>query len=136
VTFDPTPLLKGFGAAADVIGQIATDKAINGRRNSKGSTKADGDLAILRGDFVRSEQDEAERAEILRGGVDITDGQLIEDHIMGGSYQVPHELGRVPVGAIVIKRDPGGAAAPVCTGTSADDITMNFNNVTVSLWIF
>lgn len=131
---DPTPLLKGFGAAADVAGQIATDKAINGRRRSKGATAAAGALAQFEEEAVRSEQDAAARAEALRGGVDITDGQLIEDHAMGGSYQVAHNLGRVPVGAIVIKNS--SSSVPVCTGTSADDITMSYDNVTVSLWIF
>jgi hypothetical protein len=29
---DTKPLLKGFGAAVDVAGQIATDKAVNSRR--------------------------------------------------------------------------------------------------------
>jgi hypothetical protein len=29
---DTRPLLKGFGALADVAGQIATDKAVNSRR--------------------------------------------------------------------------------------------------------
>lgn len=77
---DTKPLLKGFGAAADVVGQIATDKAVNSRR--------------VRSNFLQ---------------FDITQGQLIEDGVVPvvtppvTKVEVPHRLGRVPVGAIVLK---------------------------------
>jgi hypothetical protein len=116
---DPKPLLKGFGAAADVAGQIATDKAINSRRQSKGSTSEDA------------------RIEGLGGGVDITDGQLIENHDLsaGTPYIVPHNLGRVPVGAIVLKQDVG-TAAEYAVDFTIDTIEMSSNSVRVSLWVF
>lgn len=116
---DPRPLLKGFGAAADVAGQIATDKAINGRRQSKGATASD---AAVQG---------------LRGSVDITDGQLIENHDLssGTPTVVPHSLGRVPVGAIVLKQNVG-TAAEFCVSCSIDSVVMSSSVVTVSLWVF
>ena len=74
---DTKPLLKGFGAAADVVGQIATDKAVNSRR--------------VRSNFLQ---------------FDITQGQLIEDGVVPTGeteVAVPHLLGRVPAGALVLK---------------------------------
>jgi hypothetical protein len=73
---DTKPLLKGFGAAADVIGQIATDKAVNSRR--------------VRSDFQQ---------------FDITDGQLIEDVTTDTDKLIYHGLKRSPKGAVVLKSD-------------------------------
>ena len=75
---DPKPLLKAFGAGADVIGQIATDKAINGRRQ-KSST------------FV----------------FDITDGVLLEIALKNGAAWYPVEMSRVPAGAVILKSPSG-----------------------------
>jgi hypothetical protein len=113
---DTKPLLKGFGAAADVVGQIATDKAINSRRRSKGT---------------------GNRISRLRGEIDITDGQLIEgwDLATEPTGVVPHNLGRVPIGVIVVKQDIG-SAADYATGFSIDTITMHGATQTVSLWVF
>lgn len=74
---DTKALLKGFGATADVAGQIATDKAVNSRR--------------IRSNFSQ---------------FDITSGQLIEDAVTDTvTKSVPHGLRRVPMGAIVLKSD-------------------------------
>ena len=73
---DTKALLKGFGAAADVAGQIATDKAVNSRR--------------VRSNFSQ---------------FDITNGQLIEDAISDPDGYVAHQLARVPKGAVVLKSD-------------------------------
>lgn len=73
MTFDPKPLLKGFGAVADVATQIATDKAVNSRRT--------------RSDFSQ---------------FDITQGQLIENATLDATNSVAHALKRVPKGAIIL----------------------------------
>jgi len=76
---DTKALLKGFGAAADVAGQIATDKAVNSRR--------------VRSSFSQ---------------FDITNGQLIEDAVSDpDTKSVPHGLNRVPKGALVLKASTG-----------------------------
>jgi hypothetical protein len=102
MTFDPKPLLKGFGAAADVAGQIATDKAVNSRRT--------------RSDFSQ---------------YDITKGQLLTDLTLETGEDIfPHSLGRVPTGAFVLKA--GDSAVCVSTtldtvsikGTAADIVTV------------
>jgi hypothetical protein len=74
---DTKPLLKGFGAAVDVAGQIATDKAVNSRR--------------VRSDFSQ---------------FDITNGQLVEDATADALGKVPHSLNRVPKGALILMSDP------------------------------
>jgi hypothetical protein len=74
---DTKPLLKGFGAAADVIGQIATDKAVNSRRTRSNFTQ-----------------------------FDITNGQLVEDATTTDPEKlVYHGLKRAPRGVIVLKSD-------------------------------
>ena len=70
---DTKPLLKGFGAAADVATQIATDKAVNSRR--------------VRSNFSQ---------------FDITGGQLIENATAGTDGTVAHNLGKTPKGAIIL----------------------------------
>ena len=68
-------MLKGFGIGADVVGQLATDKAL--RRKSTGTVR----------------------------GFDITDGELVEDvSVINGDTPVPHSLSRVPTGALVMKQ--------------------------------
>lgn len=104
---DPTPLLKGFGAAADVAGQIATDKAINGRRKSPTDTR-----------------------------VDFTDGELLIDvYLEGGPEPVQHNLGRIANGAIVTKNSTMDVV--YCYGTSDTDVSMEANGpMTVDIWVF
>jgi len=70
---DTKPLLKGFGALADVAGQIATDKAVNSRRT--------------RSNFSQ---------------FDITQGQLLENVTTDENAKVTHALGRKPKGAIIL----------------------------------
>jgi hypothetical protein len=88
---DTKALLKGFGAAADVAGQIATDKAINSRR--------------VRSNFSQ---------------FDITNGQLIEDATVNLDSEVPHQLGRTPSGAAILKAD----MPVVVTGSTASSVTL------------
>lgn len=76
MTIDTKPLLKGFGAAADVAGQIATDKAVNSRR--------------VRSDFLR---------------FDLSNGQLLKDVTSDANGQIAHGLKRIPEGAIVLKSE-------------------------------
>ena len=73
---DTKPLLKGFGAVADVATQIATDKAVNSRR--------------VRSDFSQ---------------FDITKGQLIEDATVDDDGNVAHQLKQTPKGALILKSD-------------------------------
>jgi len=75
------PLLKGFGAAANVVGQIATDKAVNSRRT--------------RSDFLQ---------------FNIADGQLLENVTPNPTTgAVPHGLRRIPKGAFILS-SPAPAA--------------------------
>lgn len=107
---DTKPLFKGFGAAADVVGQIATDKAVNSRRT--------------RSDFLQ---------------FDITAGQLIQDHALtAGITEVPHALGRIANGAIVLKENwsAGAVNDVVCVGTGSSTVSIRStaDNV-VTLWV-
>jgi len=138
MTFDPTPLLKTFGAAADVAGQIATDKAINGRRQSKGETDTDAELQIEAGLAEKSAEDAAE----LAGGVRIQDGQLIEDHDMsdtpdgpGTEGRVYHNLGRMPYGGFAIYTSDDGSAI-LCKTRHEEYVEFNKQSNTYSVWIF
>lgn len=138
MTFDPTPLLKTFGAAADVAGQIATDKAINGRRQSKGETDADAELQIAAGLAEKSAADAAE----LAGGVSLQDGQLIEEHNMadtpdgaGTEGRVYHNLGRMPYGGFAIYTSSGSAAI-LCDVLHEEYVEFNGQSGTYSVWIF
>lgn len=81
-------LLKGFGLGADVIGQLATDKAM--RRKSTG---------------------------VIRG-FDITDGELIEDVLVTVAMDIPHTLNRVPAGVIVMKSSPASQVSCTATTSS------------------
>lgn len=89
MTFDPKPLLKGLGSAANVAGQIATDKAINGRR--------------VRSDFSQ---------------FDMTQGQLLENVVLDTTQSASHGLKRVPKGAIVLKSSPPGLAVASTTSST------------------
>lgn len=113
---DPKPLFKTFGSGADVVGQIATDKAVNARRLTDASSSL----------------------------FDITQGQLIEDHLLSSSGtgfvagEILHDLGRVPTGVIVLKQDlpQGGGSAVYCEATALDKVTMSADTgITVTVWI-
>jgi hypothetical protein len=107
---DTKPLLKGFGAAADVIGQIATDKAVNSRR--------------VRSDFQQ---------------FDITDGQLIVGADLANPAHptyIEHKLGRVPNGAIVVLTLGVGASERHCVGVSETRVQMNQPTGLVTVWVF
>jgi len=124
---DTKPLLKGFGAAAGVARQIATDKAVNSRRLSRVSS----DIA----------QEERERLVAF----DVTDGQLIEDYLLDGTApetrytDVPHALGRTPKGAWVLKVvDPGTSltANCQCVAVTATIVRMQHaENTVVTIWV-
>lgn len=108
---DTKPLLKGFGAAAGVARQIATDKAVNSRR--------------VRSDFTQ---------------FDITGGQLIEDYQLnpvdpGSPTKVPHKLGRVPAGAIIMKLASAGYAH--CSAASETHVSIIHSQAddVVTLWV-
>jgi hypothetical protein len=106
----------GFGAAADVATQIATEKSINPRRQSAESSRLTQQSASLAGSF------------------DITDGELIEDVVVAGLVAVPHNLGRVPTGAFVILAS--GIEAVVCLVTTASEVTLGASGtVTVTIWV-
>jgi hypothetical protein len=121
---DTKPLLKGFGAAADVIGQIATDKAVNSRRQSSESSR----LSYL-----------AAVAAAAPTPYDISQGQLLEDYDLGPSNPatVPHSLGRLPMGAIVLKSDASGSQIVDCIGATENDVTIrnDGDDHIVTLWI-
>jgi hypothetical protein len=111
MTFDPKPLLKGFGAAADVAGQIATDKAVNSRRTRSG--------------FIQ---------------FDITNGQLIRDERLLGSGSplaepsvIDHGLGREPTGVIILEPNPGTA---VCVSVTSSTVTVSGTlGELVTMWV-
>jgi len=130
---DTKPLLKGFGATADVAGQIATDKAVNSRRQSKGATAAGAAAQIAAGLTEQS----AEEAGIRQGGVNIQDGELIRDHNMasGTPSRVPHNLGRVPFGALAIYTSSSSTAI-LCDVLHEDYVEFNTVSGTYSLWVF
>ena len=120
---DPKPLLKGFGAAVDVAGQIATDKAINGRRQTSVSSQIERD-------------EEASLSDNL------SDGELIENYALAdGTNQttVPHSLGRVPRGAVVMLADYSDQDIAIrCIAVSASNVTILHSNVSpgsVTLWV-
>jgi hypothetical protein len=108
---DTKPLLKGFGAAADVIGQIATDKAVNSRRT--------------RSDFMQ---------------FDIANGQLLLGKKLLGTGDplaspslLKHGLGREPTGVVILEPNPGGAE---CTSVTSADITVSGTlGELVTIWI-
>jgi hypothetical protein len=110
---DTKPLLKGFGAAADVAGQIATDKAVNSRRT--------------RSNFSQ---------------VDITQGQLIVDAVIvgdttGALNRIPHKLNRNPSGAILVKMSAAGSGETHCRSTTENDVTISSTVAgTATLWVF
>lgn len=88
---DTKPLLKGFGATADVAGQIATDKAVNSRRTRSSFTQ-----------------------------FDIANGQLLEDVVPDPvELTVSHGLNRVPSGALVLKSSSPGNINFVSATSSA-----------------
>jgi hypothetical protein len=121
---DTKPLLKGFGATADVATQIATDKAINSRRQSAESSR----LSFL-----------ATSAAAEPAPYDISQGELIEDYDLGGSNPavVPHSLGYLPRGALVLKSDTPGSDSIDCVGATEDDVTIRnpgLNRI-VTLWV-
>jgi hypothetical protein len=74
---DTNALLKTLGAGADVIGQIATDKAVNARRAAPNPT------------------------------FDITKGVFLEVALETGNVWYPHTLTRTPVGAVTLKSVEG-----------------------------
>lgn len=71
---DTKALLKGLGAGVDVVGQIATDKAVNARRRTRLT------FDIRNGQLFEN---------LVHGG--------------GGVQQFRHGLGRIPKGAQVLK---------------------------------
>jgi hypothetical protein len=90
---DTKPLLKGFGAVADVAGQIATDKAVNSRR--------------VRSNFSQ---------------FDLTNGQLIEDATVNDDGNVAHKLKQMPKGALVLKSDQAVVVTGVTRSAVAIDV--------------
>jgi len=109
---DTKPLLKGFGAAADVARQIATDKAVNSRRTRSNT-------------------------------FDIAQGQLIEEYELTGSAEhaqltyVPHSLGRVPKGVLVLKNNSSSFTTSCdCVDATIDTVKMRSQAfITVTLWV-
>jgi hypothetical protein len=83
------PLLKGFGAAANVAGQIATDKAVNSRRT--------------RSNFSQ---------------FDITKGQMISYTFPAGPEEVPHQLGRKPSSVFIAEPNPDDVSCTATSATS------------------
>jgi hypothetical protein len=100
-------LLKGFGIGADVIGQLATDKAL--RRKSTGTVR----------------------------GFDITDGELLENISVpdsGGGEAFAHSLNRVPEGAYQLVSQPGLIG---CLSVSATHVVLRAYHgaSTATVWV-
>jgi hypothetical protein len=121
---DTKPLLMGFGATADVATQIATDKAINSRRQSAESSR----LSFL-----------ATRAAAEAGEpepYDISQGELIEGTLDPASPTTfTHSLGRTPNGAIVLV--VGGTQHAYCIGVSPTEVVIAHSDpsVSITLWV-
>ena len=107
---DTKPLLKGFGAAADVAGQIATDKAVNSRRTRSSFTQ-----------------------------FDITNGQLLVGNLIDWyTKTIEHGLGRVPNGGMIVGADGLGEIEfkrGTATTTTFDVISTAIG-ITVDIWVF
>ena len=116
----------GFGAAADVATQIATEKSINPRRQSAESGRVEETNLALAAD--------AAAAEALL--FHIEDGQLLEDVDLGaaGVTAVPHTLGSVPTGAIILALDIGTAWV---RGADSAEVSVEHsdNDAIVTLWV-
>lgn len=104
---DTKALLKGFGATANVFGQLATDKAVNSRRRRPAS-------------YSR---------------FDITDGQLVTSVIpqTGTPYTVSHQLGRVP--SAVFLGQPTNVTLGPATATTIPITGGGDPGDTITLWV-
>jgi hypothetical protein len=121
---DTRPLLKGFGAAADVIGQIATDKAVNSRRLTSISSA----IGLAKDRAAESAADSAILYGQLVGSVDLATTTPL-------GY-VDHSLGRTPVGAIVVLVLGIGNNERHCIAVSDTQVRMNGETGVVTVWVF
>ena len=65
---------------------------------------------------------------------DPTIGQLIEDYMVGTDGVVPHSLGRLPKGAIVLRSYPEGNVT--CSGFTVSEVFLSLSAATtVTLWV-
>jgi hypothetical protein len=132
MTFDPKPLLKGFGAAADVAGQIATDKAVNSRRLTDISSRLvseAGDLASINSGYTSG----------VRASANPSNGELLTGvPIATILEEVEHNLGRTPYGAMII----GSSAVTeilfkIGTATPTTfEVMSTATGITVDIWVF
>lgn len=129
---DTKPLLKGFGAAADVAGQIATDKAVNGRR----ATDITSGLVISAAELASTNAGYTSR---VRTSVNPANGQIVQNvETETPLTTVDHDLGRIPDGAYVIGSDTFGIF--IFDKGTADSSTFKINTSTVGafidIWVF
>jgi hypothetical protein len=131
---DTKPLLKGFGAGADVVGQIATDKAVNARRQTNISSEIA--LSASATAFDNSEYTSALRASDSNP----TNGELalsIETNV--SPKAVEHGLGRIPSGAFIIGTDAAGEWARFLRGaatTTEFSVISAGTGAIVDMWVF
>jgi CobQ-like glutamine amidotransferase family enzyme len=122
VLLSSSNLLKTFGVGVDVAQQLATDKAL--RRKATGST------AAVVTDAITGE------VAGLQDVVSALQGQVVEGiTIIDGDTVVPHTLGRVPAGAIVILFDDTTGTI-MCSATAIDNVTISSSaEGTATVWI-
>lgn len=100
---DTRALLKTFGEGVDSIAQIATDKAVNARRQTVSS-------------------------------FDITRGQLLENITLPATNPIPHSLGRVPKGALLLLST--GGVEVFCTKATVSTVTLTApSSTTATVWV-
>jgi F0F1-type ATP synthase assembly protein I len=124
---DTRPLLKGFGAAADVIGQIATDKAVNSRRLTSISST------------IEQTKDRAVESVAAIADSAILYGELVSNVDLATTTPlgyVDHSLGRTPVGAIVVLVLGIGNNERHCIAVSDTQVQMNGEDGVVTVWVF
>jgi hypothetical protein len=111
-------LLKGFGVGADVIGQLAVDKAIRRKSTSGVLTKS---------------------LDELRTAVAELEGDIITVELTTSPTQTfSHALGRMPNGAIVIMCDEGNAVKSSISAVSPADVTLRTdasNDAVFTIWV-
>jgi hypothetical protein len=123
VLLSSSNLLKTFGVGVDVAQQLATDKAL--RRKPSAADVADVTNEVT-GDVTS-----------LQDAVAELQGQVVTGVAIGTpTTDVPHTLGRIPAGAIVILFDGGTGGETHCSEVTIDKVVIASSWVgTATVWI-
>jgi hypothetical protein len=123
VLLSSSNLLRTFGKDANVSQQFATDKAL--RRKASAADVADVANEVT-GDVTS-----------LQDAVTELQGQVVTGvACIDGNVDVPHTLGRIPAGAIVILFDGGTGGETHCSEVTIDKVVIASSWVgTATVWI-